>query len=364
MIIYPISEEILNRLKHLRSDLHGILKNELKLEVKGNFFKFYNHYYPINIKFFEQGGNDKDIMGRFQRENHQISINYLYYKDLPRESQLNILRHEIAHYIDYILRGDQAWGHDTHYKDLCKSYGWTEEVYLSTMKDDALIDIQKNIKNRKRFQKLISLSQNNASWQEAETALLMARKIMSEKFLLEPNNTEQACFDYVAIELAIGKRMTQKYQTIALLLENFSCKTIFKTYPGHFTLEAICHKSETDAISELFTFFNEQIDQWYLECRENNSKLHRQSFYKGLRLGLEEKIQHEQRTYYPHQKALIKNEELKLQRSFALLYPRSSKVSSSSKLDSHSYHQGMLVGKRLELKNKLSQTMRFLEYFK
>lgn len=165
---------------------------------------------------------------------------------------------------------------------------------------------------------------------------------------------------FIALELFHGARFTQKYQTISQLLEHFSCKCIVLTTPGRFTLEVVTQLSKKDFIQELFDFFEQQIELWFSESKQHNPHIHRNSFYKGLQKGFEQKIKNQEKQFFSHQRALILSDLQELNSHFKLLYPRTTRSSTKSKHDFKSYFQGKNIGMRLELKNKLQQVFKLL----
>lgn len=368
MKYFSLAKDSVQELHLLRSKLQNILKNELKLETSKNFFLFQQEYYPINIGFFKEDFFKEITLGEFVPQKLKININWDYYFQFTCTEQSNLLRHELAHYIDFILRGDLLQAHDSHYKKLCASFGWGEEV--SAAKQNVNIkniqdDLKEKLRKRDTYNKILSLSKNNPSWEEAQAALLMAKRFLTKhgmsEFVQSENIHSINDDDYVLFELEHGKRMGQKIQTLAMLLENFHCKTIFKSRPGMFVLEIICKKQQLESIVEIYHFFNQQIDQWFHEAKKLHAKIHRKSFYNGLREGLENKFKLDKSLNYPHLSTLIKSDSEKLNNAFSLLYPRHGTIRTLSKFDTNSFAQGKLMGHRAELKNKISTGIRLLE---
>ncbi len=360
MNYYPIRHDFLKSLEDLKITYKSILKAELKLPVHKNFFQFQGNYYPIKIKFNINNIDQKrSIVGSFNPLNLTITLNYHYYQFLDSTQRLNLIRHELAHYIDYILRGDAGHDHDAHYHRLCQSYEWNQEVYQATIDKSIIEKIQHNKRLHRHSEKLIALSQNNNSWEEAQSALLKAKQLLQgvqEKFIAQND-------DYIALELTSGKRFTQKLNTILQILELFHCQCILLTTPGHFTLEAITTLKQKEAIEELYMFLLSQIDQWFDESKKHHPQLHRSSFYQGVLRGLKEKMQLQEDLLYSHQKALIISSKQELQKHFQILYPRTGKSSQKTQHDLHSFMQGKNMGMRMELKNKLRQSSTLLSFF-
>lgn len=359
MNYYPINPEILRDLAQLKTDAKAIISNEMGLQLSRDFFIYQSQHYPIKVKFkINDSDNLSIVMASFNPKSLGITVNYYYYKYLDSNLRLNLLRHELAHYLDFIQRGDHVQSHDSHYRKLCCSFGWNDDVYSATIDQNVVAKIKSLHKNQEKSQKLLALALNNPSWEEAQSALLKAKSLMQQNQLSCQEKYREN--SYIAIELIHGQRFTQKYQTLSQLLEHFQCKCIVLTTPGHFTLEVITQMSNKDYIIELFQFFDHQIDLWFEESKINNKFLHRNSFYIGLQRGFEEKIKLDENFMLAHQRALILSNHKDLQHNFKMLYPRTSKSSGKSKHDHKSFNQGKMLGLRLELKNKLQQTLKFL----
>lgn len=359
MNYYPINPQLLSDIAQLKLDYKNIISKEVGLELSRDFFCYQKKFYPIKIKFnIQEHDQTKIVIGSFNSQNLTITINYYYYKYLNNEDKLNLLRHEIAHYLDFIQRGDYGQQHDAHFHHLCESMGWGNDVYASTINSEIVEKIKKSHKNKERSQKLMALANNNSSWAEAQSALLKAKAMMQSDYDIKTEAEDE--FQYIALELLSGNRFTQKYQTISQLLENFSCKCIVLTTPGNFTLEVITQAKNRHVIQDLFTYFNDQVDQWYSESKKINPKLHRTSFYQGLQKGLEQKIKQQEQQYFAYQTALINTDAANLSKYFKLLYPRTSQNSTKSKRDFWSFFQGQNMAKRIELKHKLNQTLKYL----
>ena len=361
MKYYPIQEEFLKDLNNLQKVYRTLIKDELRCEVQKNFFKFQDQYFPIKIQFHINAiVKTHPIIGCFNPQNLSINLNYHYYQLLSPEQQLNLIRHELAHYIDYILRGNLGQDHDAYYHQLCLSYPWGKDVYQATLQIDIIEKISSLEKNIRRSEKLFSLARNNSSWQEAQSALLKAKEILNH----HENHKTFSSEDFIALELFSGNRLTQKYQTIIHILELYDCKCIVLTTPGRYTIEVITTLKQKDSIIELFHYLNEQIDLWFKESKNYNSRLHRHSFYRGLQKGLEDKIRQQTQQLFPHQKALVATSQEKLKKAFQILYPKTSKSSQQSKNDSLSFYQGRNLAMRIEMKHKLSLKNMLLTYLK
>lgn len=361
MNYYPINPEFLLDLELLKKTYKDIIANELNFRVSKNFFQYQDHHYPIKIKFnCNPIELQRPILGTFNPQNLAITVNYHYYQFLTEVEKLNLIRHELAHYLDYIQRGEAGNTHDAHFHHLCLSYGWGKEVYNSVLDHSIFHKIQQTQRSIRQSEKLLALAHHNSSWEEAQSALLKAKELM--------HNIDQKIIDhneaYIAIELTSGKRLTQKYQTILQILEHFQCQCIILTTPGHFTLEAITTFSHKNDVIELFSYLEVQIDAWFNESKQFNPKLHRNSFYRGLKIGLEEKILQQERQFMAHQKALILSSKKELAKHFQLLYPKTGKAHQKSKQDLKSFFQGKNIGQRIELKNKIQQRHNVLTYIK
>ena len=151
---YPVQEKFLDDLASLKITYKKILQDELKCSVSKNFFKFQDNFYPIKIKFaINVIEKNRPIIGSFNPHNLTITLNYHYYQQLNHLEQLNLIRHELAHYIDYILRGHTGQDHDAYFHQLCLSYGWDKNVYAATIDTSLLQKIEDMDKKVKKTEK-------------------------------------------------------------------------------------------------------------------------------------------------------------------------------------------------------------------
>ena len=88
--------------KHLYKLAGYILNQEMGLKAHRTRFEFQGYRYPLNFISFER---DKTL-GYFDSKYFQIGIHrhFLFSKD--EELLMNVLRHELIHYLAYIKYGE------------------------------------------------------------------------------------------------------------------------------------------------------------------------------------------------------------------------------------------------------------------
>ena len=133
MILYSKTLEAFR--KNIKRKFRQILLNEccpLNIKVLQKRFEFRGYYYPIEVITFERD----QVLGYFDSSYFTIGIhrNLVLLGEQESETLNNIIRHEIAHYLCFILYGRQIQDHGKEYRDLCRQFKWGEEVYSAKLK--------------------------------------------------------------------------------------------------------------------------------------------------------------------------------------------------------------------------------------
>ena len=175
MIIY--SKKIIKFINEIKSHVREILTRELALKVFGERFydKFQRASYPISIVIY----NDKRMLGYFDPNFYELGF-HEQLMQVNKQQQINIIRHELAHYLVFINEGYSNRVHSPEFRAFCMSVGWGEEVYRATFMLDAHDDVagEKNGIFRK-IQKLMALS-SSSNANEAEQAMIKSAAAFAE----------------------------------------------------------------------------------------------------------------------------------------------------------------------------------------
>src|SRR6476620_1342016 len=132
-------------------------------------FLFENYWFPINVVVFE--GKE---LGHFNAPYLQIGLNRkLVY--LAKDSVLrDILKHELAHYLTYILF-KEVRPHGPEFRSVCERFGFPSEVADATMNlDESNLSKEGDIVSERiveKVKKLLMLAQSSNA-HEAELATM------------------------------------------------------------------------------------------------------------------------------------------------------------------------------------------------
>ena len=337
-----ISPQLLQFAKRLVSHAKAILKNEMGFEVRSKRFVFQNYLYPIQIVCFEH----EKRLGYFDPELHEIGI----HRDLMGDESvaIDVLKHELAHYIAFLEFGSTDHGKDFH--TICERYHFPKEVSRATH-SKPIVPI-KSIESK--VEKLLRLAKNS-SLHESQAALLKAEELML-KHNVKPQTSEEL---YGMLRVLPSKRSSGKQKAIGQMLKHFNVEVIFHQGKGVVYLELIGQVEHVEIASYVAYFLDQKMDQLYKEA----SKEHRlkgirakNSFMMGIAKGYDE-----QKRTTIKERALIK---ANLTRALSMAYPNLSSTYSQSGRDPHSHALGQSKGRNLSIDPGVTKKKRpLLSYF-
>ena len=346
MFIY--SEEILKFHSHLRKLIRDILQNEMHVTVANKRFKFKGYSYPICTVLFEK----KNILGYFEPETYIIGIHKQMLYASPDDLK-NLLRHELAHYLCYLLFNNQVNNHGKEYRALCKACGWDKEVFLS--KQEISIPLEETQgKVLEKIKKLFSLATSDNP-HEAELATTKAKNLLIKHQLEYRDEDSQQFYMIRTLE---GKRVQSKHYAISTILGEFNLLPVFNQGKGKFWLEITGSKDEIE-VGEYLAFY---LDTHLEDIWKKNQKKHglkgqraKNSFMSGVAKGYLQKLRSTNDSKLSNSKDLLAF-SMTLKVRSKMVYGKTSMTSSSAQINTESLHRGTLAGKNLTvnpgLKNK------------
>jgi hypothetical protein len=306
----------------------SILEKEMKMRVGRSRFLYKNCYYPIQIVCFE----GKSELGYFAPDILEIGIHrsLLFNEALA----LDVLRHELAHYIAFIETG--YTGHGEPFLKICKRYGFKPDVARATLSIEdqrfkEVSDIQRKI------QKLLNLSQS-ANAHEAEAALLKAEALLKEHSLSSDmceTNQEQFYLERVLER----SKFSAKHRAITSILRHFEVEVVFRSGTPNSFVELIGSKEGVQIASYIADHLDHKLEQIWEEIKLKN-KLKglsaKNSFFRGFAegYGLQKRAKSKERD-------LI---ELRHAKAMALIYPKLRSTTSSFMHDPASHKLGQEKG--------------------
>ena len=309
------SISFVNRLKNCARE---ILTSEVGLETSRQRFTYGDRTYPLHIVCFEdqrQKGNRQ--LGYFCFHSYTIGINRCLMYQVSDQFLLNVLRHELAHYITWIEYGHDAPHHGREYRSVCQKAGWGAEVFKAKVNPEELPQsLKENLEDTKilqKIQKLLALGDSPNS-HEAELATVKANELLVkynlQKTLLD-GEEEEYCVEVVART----PRINATLQTLASVLNNFFVLPVFSRDGQGSSLEIAGTRLNVKLASYVAAFLLQEFERLWKEARRANPQLRglvgKNSFLRGIAKGLNQKLQKSQKTTTTGKDLMVMKSNLK-----------------------------------------------------
>lgn len=362
MIVY--SQKIIRFVNDIKSTIKIILSSEVGLTISGD--RFYDRKkqasYPLKVVVY----NNKSLLGYFDSNFYELGFHECL-MHTNREQLHDVIRHEIAHYINFIDYGNSIQHHGPEFRAFCQQMGWGEEIYKATtcLEDGQTTSHLEESSVLRKVQKLMALASSNNK-NEAEQAM-----IKSQQLLLKHNIDSK----YIGIEdeekiflkrILKQNRENAKMRCIALILETFFVSTIFCRAGDHIYLEILGNAVNIEIAEYVADFLKIELDNLWNQAQHlANLKgtVAKNSFLLGLAKGYCNKIQALKREYNND----IKNElmiiEKKLFDAKAMVYKRLSSTKSSRSYCHESSTIGERMGRQLNINPALNKSPKLSEAF-
>lgn len=287
MIVY--SERIVHFISQIKKHIRSILSREMGLKVQKSRFLDVSETmsYPIKIVIF----NQKGMLGYFHSDFLELGFHerLMYEKT---ETLINLIRHELAHYMTYISYGDKVQSHGPEFREICQKYGWGKEVSLSSICLDGKGDdeIQEESRVFKKVKKLMALG-SSSSQNEAEAAVLKSQELLL-KYNLEPKNLEEEERFYLK-RILKKKKESAKMRAIAQILETFFVHIVLHRSKGFVSLEIVGEKVNLEIAEYVANVLEEELERLWKNVKKEakiTSLTSRNSFFLGVSKGYCEKV--------------------------------------------------------------------------
>lgn len=350
------SETISVFISRVRNLAREIVNSEMKLKMERSRIFYKGILYPLNIVVFE----DNSRLGYFDSRSYELGLSKKLMYTAKEEVLKNILRHELAHFMCYLLYGPQVL-HGEEFHNACKSFGWGPEVYSAY----ANIDLEnsriedENEKTEKllqRLKKLLALaSSDNAH--ERELATLKANQLLLEHNLdLSKSHSHENEIVYVKRVLE-ASRKSAKHVAIYEILKTFFVSPVFNHGRGIFYLEVIGDKTSVELADYVAHFLDSELEVIWKQTQKENPNLKgkssKNSFLSGVAKGYVEKIEKQKSTLATGLDlvAIEKN----IQKNLRIVYPRIGHSSLSGGMHNADAHNaGKVKGSNLSIKPALN----------
>lgn len=354
MIVY--SEKIIRFIDEIKQAIKHILIYEIRLKVLGNRFytKCQTFSYPISVVIY----SDKSMLAYFDPEFYELGFHKSLI-NLSKDQLHHVIRHELAHYMIYI-NGHNESAHGAVFKNFCRSLGWGQEVYRSTLCLDKPLtdDIMHDCTVTRKIKKLLALT-SSENQHESEQALIKAQQLLL-KHNLELNEEDQKEDDIILKRIMKQKKQDAKLKSIAKILETFFINVIFHRGLNHTHLEITGTKINVDIAEYVAYFLYHELDMLWNKVQQIHKDLKglsaKNSFFYGIAKGYCRKIgalKNETTQYSPGALLTI---EKNLTAIKNLIYPHLSVMRSQHKNCQQASHLGEQAGKDLNIHQAIQKS--------
>lgn len=354
--MYLYSETISVFISRVRNIVREIVNKEMGLRMEKSRIHYQSILYPLNIIVFE----DQSRLGYFDSRSYELGLSKKLMYTAKDEVMKNILRHELAHFMCYLVYGPQVL-HGEEFHEMCRRFGWGAEVYAAYANielENARVD-DENEKTEKLLQKLKKLlalaSSDNIH--ERELATLKANQLLLEHNLDLTRDTS-AKDEIVYVKRVLeSTRKSIKHVAIYEILKTFFVSPVFNHGRGVFYLEVIGDKTSVELADYVANFLDHELEVMWKETQKENKHLKglaaKNSFYNGVAKGYVEKIQ-QQKSTLASGTDLVTIEK-NLQKNLRIVYPRiGHSALSGGRHDADAHNAGKVKGGNLSIKPGLS----------
>ena len=349
MILYSQASE--SFLKKMKKELRAIMNDEMGLELKRDRFLFACSSVPLRLVCFEG-----IQWGYFNNHRYEIGLNKRLMYGAKGEVLRNILRHELAHLITFLRWGTGISAHGKEFRDVCRSYGWTETVWEATLNlklaNEQILEEGDEKKIIDKVKKLLALAQSD-NVHEAEMATLKANQLLIHHNLSALEEDEGGFDELYVRKVFQIKRATSKYQAIQEILQFFYVYPIFSYGKGQVALEVTGTKENVLIAEYVAHYLDEELERLYVKSGLRG--IHqKKSFMQGVAEGYQLKHKKHQDQLKPqHQKALMIIEN-QLQQGIQKIYGQLSYRSHMAQYDPRAKSLGQLSGQQLTIHKGIS----------
>jgi hypothetical protein len=355
MFLY--SDTINTFIKRIKGKSRDILRHEMGITCHNSRFEWNKYLIPFHIVVFE----DPVKVGFFDYRFFQIGLNKKLIFETNKTVIDNILRHEWAHFYAYLKYGNSIQDHGVQFRNLCKNFGWGEEVFSAT------IDL--NSENKKeqdrefdhitrKIKKLMNLA-SGSTGPEAEAATLKANELLTKYNLESPEiDFSKSDEDVYLHRVYETKRVNIQLNSLYEILKFFQVFPVISKGKGVSFLEVIGSKHHVELADYMAKFLLSEMEHSYKNFKKKNPNLKgtvaKNSYLKGWSRGLSQKLAG-QRKQFQHSKNQLVSLDKALEKKVALVYPRLSSTSSKSSSFCHqSAAQGAKDGMNTNIRKGLS----------
>lgn len=348
MIVY--SNKIIQFMGEIKHFTKKILSNEIGLKVVGD--RFYDSLqqfsFPIKIVIF----SNKSMLGYFDASFYELGFHECLMQS-NKNQLIHVIRHELAHYMNFITYGEGVQPHGNEFKAFCKKMKWPEEVSRTTIcieENGNQVVSEESIICRK-VRKLMALS-SSSNAHEAEQAM-----IKSQQLLLK-HNIDSRYMDFDDEEkiflkrIMKQKRVNAKMRAIGNILETFFVSIVYKQVKGSVYLEVLGSIINIEIAEYVANVLELELETLWNQAKKQanlRGTVAKNSFFLGLARGYCNKIQFFKKGYTSETAQALIVIEKKLVDAKAMVYSRLSSLKSHANHCQKSSALGEKAGAQLTI---------------
>ncbi len=311
--------------------------------------------YPINVVVY----NNKSLLGYFDSNFFELG----FHESLMHTSRVqleNVIKHEVAHYINFINLGEAIQPHGPEFRALCQSIGWGEEVYRATTCLEGELKASDTAESNvlRKVHKLMALS-TSSNPNEAELAMIKSQQLLL-KHNLESKYMDNDDNEKISLKRILKqKKENAKMRSIARILETFFVSTVFNR-AGDFTyLEILGDAVNLEIAEYVASILDTELERLWEKGRQGTSlkgATAKNSFFLGIAKGYCSKIQALKRSYSDGVTHALMVIEKKLTDGKAMAYPRLFSTKSSAAYCWESSKLGEKMGRELSINPAINKS--------
>lgn len=327
------------------------------IEVRQTRFSFHGYLWPVQVVIFE--GKE---WGHFNHAYLQIGLNKKLIYQAKDSVVRDLLKHELAHYLTYILHGEVG-AHGKEFLEVCSRFGFPGEISAATMdlteantSREGDIDAERVLE---KVKKLLSLA-GSSNAHEAELATLKANDLLLRHNLDYLNDREEPIY---LDRLLMRKRKDAKLTAIYSILKHFVVRPVISQGTNACCLEVSGSLTNVKLAGYVANFLDLELDHLWEEARSEFG-LHglraKNSFFVGVAGGFDEKMKVSRKNYsVADQKALVVVEK-RLEAQTRQIYRRLQSSRSGLQTDAEASSAGHQKGLSLTVRSAVEGTAKNL----
>jgi hypothetical protein len=354
MIIY--SKRTISFINELKREIKTILSVEMGLKV--NRERFFNpsgtSSYPISVVIY----NHRSMLGYFDAAFYELGFHERLMHS-NKEQVYNIIRHELAHYLTFILYGNDVRAHGSLFRTVCCRFGWGPEVYEATVQlidsEESLLEESSNV--LRKVQKLMALA-GSSNANEAEQAMIKSQQLLLKHNIEFGHSADPAEERFFAKRIMKRKKRDAKMSAIAKIVETFFVNIIYNHSSEFVYLELLGNAVNLEIAEYVADVLDTELDKLW-ETAKVHAKLRgttaKNSFYHGIAIGYLDKINALKRSYQNDATNALMVIEKKLTQAKEMAYKRLVSTKSRGNFCPTASAVGEQMGRQLTINPGLSK---------